>query len=133
MAVAFERGEKPTLLTVAEAATIAGVGRGTIRGWCSRGELPSVEGRTRADRLIRRTDLERYVASLASSAGAGLAPEVTAAQPASDRRRRRTANTSRSGWCASSWPAETRSAGSPRRSAARSICRRSSTTSSPTR
>jgi diguanylate cyclase (GGDEF)-like protein/excisionase family DNA binding protein len=84
MAIAFERGEHPALLTVAEAATIAGVGRGTIRGWCSRGELPSVEGRTRADRLIRRTDLERYVASLANPARAGDVPDVTAPQPGSD-------------------------------------------------
>jgi diguanylate cyclase (GGDEF)-like protein/excisionase family DNA binding protein len=84
MAVAFERGEHPALLTVAEAATIAGVGRGTIRGWCSRGELPSVEGRTRADRLIRRTDLERYLASLANPAGAGNIPDGTAPEPGAD-------------------------------------------------
>ena len=64
MAVVFERGGDTTPLTVAEAASIAGVGRGTIRGWCSRGELPSVAGRRRGDRLIRRSDLERHLSRL---------------------------------------------------------------------
>jgi diguanylate cyclase (GGDEF)-like protein/excisionase family DNA binding protein len=66
---------------VAEAATIAGVGRGTIRSWCARGELPSVAGRTRTERLIRRSDLERHVAGLA---GAGPIPDSVAIQPDPD-------------------------------------------------
>ena len=64
MGVVFERGGDTTPLTVAEAASIAGVGRGTIRRWCSRGELPSVAGRRRGDRLIRRSDLERHLSRL---------------------------------------------------------------------
>ncbi len=72
MAVAFERGETPALLTVAEAATMAGVGRGTIRSWCARGELPSVAGRTRTERLIRSSDLERHLVALAALAAAGV-------------------------------------------------------------
>ena len=83
MAVAFERGEDPALLTVAEAASIAGVGRGTIRSWCSRGELPSVAGRTPADRLIRRSDLERLLAGLAKDdLGLGGGPTPAEAQVA---------------------------------------------------
>jgi diguanylate cyclase (GGDEF)-like protein/excisionase family DNA binding protein len=62
MAVAIERGKDPARLTVAEAASIAGVGRGTIRSWCARGELPSVAGRSRGERLIRQSDLERHLA-----------------------------------------------------------------------
>ncbi len=76
MAVAFERGDKPALLTVAEAAAIAGVGRGTIRSWCARGELPSVAGRTRTERLIRRSDLERHIAGLADAGTAADGPGI---------------------------------------------------------
>ena len=75
MAVAFARGEEPVLLTVAEAASIAGVGRGTVRSWCSRGELPSVAGSTRGERLIRRSDLDRHLAVLGAT---GPAPEAPA-------------------------------------------------------
>ena len=76
MAVAFERGDKPALLTVAEAAAIAGVGRGTIRSWCARGELPSVAGRTRTERLIRRSDLERHIAGIADADPAADGPGI---------------------------------------------------------
>ena len=62
MAVALERGKDQTPLTVAEAASIAGVGRATIRGWCARGELPSVAGRVRGEQFIRRSDLDRHLA-----------------------------------------------------------------------
>ncbi len=64
MAVAIERGKDPAPLTVAEAASMAGVGRGTMRSWCARGELPSVAGRTRGERLIRRSDLEDHLSRL---------------------------------------------------------------------
>ncbi len=50
------------LLGLAEAATIAGVHRNTVRGWCLSGRLPSVRVNARGDRRVRRADLEAFVA-----------------------------------------------------------------------
>jgi len=51
------------LLTLSEAAAIAHVHRDTVRAWCASGRLPSLGGRRRGDRRVRRADLERHVAT----------------------------------------------------------------------
>jgi diguanylate cyclase (GGDEF)-like protein/excisionase family DNA binding protein len=86
MAVAIERGKDPAPLSVTEAASIAGVDRATIRSWCARGELPSVAGRRRGERLIRRSDLERHLAALGDTdlrnrGGAGTLERAPSADP----------------------------------------------------
>ncbi|HEY7524158.1 MAG TPA: diguanylate cyclase [Candidatus Limnocylindrales bacterium] len=51
------------LLTMTEAASIAGVHRNTIRAWCASGRLPFVRVDRRGERRVRRTDLDRQVAA----------------------------------------------------------------------
>jgi diguanylate cyclase (GGDEF)-like protein len=63
MVVAFDRGPQTHLLTVADAAGIAGVPRPLVRSWCSTGSLPSVPGRRRGERLIRPADLDVFLAA----------------------------------------------------------------------
>jgi len=61
MAVALDRLRDPGLLTIAQAAKLAGVHRNTIRTWCQSGRLPSVLVNRRGDRRLHRTDLERFL------------------------------------------------------------------------
>jgi diguanylate cyclase (GGDEF)-like protein len=63
MVAAFDRDPDRTLLTLADAAAIAGVGRADVRAWCSSGELPSVDGPRPRQRLVRRSDLAAFLAS----------------------------------------------------------------------
>ena len=60
MALAARPTPAAELLTLAEAARLAGVDRDTVRGWCDRGDLQAVRGTGRAVRL-RRRDLERLL------------------------------------------------------------------------
>ena len=50
------------MITIAEAARLAGVHRNTVRSWCASGRLSSVRINRRGDRRIRRRDVERFVA-----------------------------------------------------------------------
>ena len=59
MAIAF-RPPDP-LLTIGEAAALAGVHRNTLRGWCTSGRLASVRVNARGERRIRRSDLDRLL------------------------------------------------------------------------
>src|SRR5690606_2603988 len=47
------------LVSMREAATLAGVHRNTIRTWCAAGRLPYVRVNRRGDRRFRRSDVER--------------------------------------------------------------------------
>jgi len=51
------------LVTMHEAASIAGVHRNTIRTWCAAGRLPYVRVNRRGDRRFRRADLEQLLAN----------------------------------------------------------------------
>jgi diguanylate cyclase (GGDEF)-like protein/excisionase family DNA binding protein len=62
VAPAFERTSSGELITIAEAARLAGVHRNTVRSWCSSGRLSSVRINRRGDRRVRRQDVERFVA-----------------------------------------------------------------------
>jgi diguanylate cyclase (GGDEF)-like protein/PAS domain S-box-containing protein/excisionase family DNA binding protein len=68
MAPAFERTASGELVTIAEAARLAGVHRNTVRSWCASGRLSSVRINRRGDRRIRRPDVERFVARRAAIA-----------------------------------------------------------------
>ena len=68
MAPAFERTASGELVTIAEAARLAGVHRNTVRSWCASGRLSSVRINRRGDRRIRRPDVERFVARRAAVA-----------------------------------------------------------------
>jgi len=61
MVVAFERRPRGDLLTMSEAAVLAGVHRNTIRAWCASGRLPSVQIDARGERRVRRSDVERLM------------------------------------------------------------------------
>ncbi|MCI0581972.1 MAG: EAL domain-containing protein [Chloroflexi bacterium] len=63
MALAARSTATGDLLTVAQAATIAHVHPDTVRTWCTTGRLPSLGGRRRGDRRVRRTDLERVLSA----------------------------------------------------------------------
>ena len=60
MAVALHR-TPDELLTIGDAAKLAGVHRNTLRAWCASGRLASVRINVRGERRIRRTDLERLL------------------------------------------------------------------------
>ena len=60
MALAARPGPAAELLTLSEAARLAGVDRDTVRAWCDRGDLALVSGQGRQVRL-RRHDLERLL------------------------------------------------------------------------
>ena len=125
MALAARPGPAAELITLSEAARLAGVHRDTVRAWCARGELPSsAPGRPRELRL-RRSDLERLLDDRAAAPdprparakrqrnGAGTADGIE--RRAGAARRRRAARTR----CAASppsCPAPTRSSRSSRRS-----------------
>jgi diguanylate cyclase (GGDEF)-like protein/PAS domain S-box-containing protein/excisionase family DNA binding protein len=78
VAPAFERTASGELITIAEAARLAGVHRNTIRSWCASGRLSSVRINRRGDRRIRRRDVERFLAKRqAGSNGSTPAPPTT--------------------------------------------------------
>ena len=88
MALAARSTPEGDLLTLAQAATIARVHPDTVRSWCAAGRLPSLGGRRRGDRRVRRTDLERVLADRRRRRFRGLATtrpiadrDVTARDP----------------------------------------------------
>ena len=63
MVGAFDRGADSALFTLAQAADLAGVSRGTVRAWCLGGKVPSVAGPRRGERLVHRDAIEAHLAS----------------------------------------------------------------------
>lgn len=61
MAPAFDRAASGELITIAEAARLAGVHRNTVRSWCASGRLSSVRINRRGDRRVRRRDVESFI------------------------------------------------------------------------
>ena len=49
------------LITLSEAARLAGVHRDTVRSWCAKGDLPSLRQGARREVRLRRGDLERLI------------------------------------------------------------------------
>src|SRR5260221_4308236 len=49
------------LITLSEAARVAGVHRDTVRAWCARGDLPSLRQGPRREVRLRRGDLLRLL------------------------------------------------------------------------
>ena len=78
---AFDEHAGSPLLTLAQAASLAGVSRSTVRGWCVSGTLPSVAG-ARGERLIRQRDLERHLSFVGARAGADEMPARDASRAA---------------------------------------------------
>jgi diguanylate cyclase (GGDEF)-like protein/excisionase family DNA binding protein len=69
MVVALDRRDDG-LLTMTEAAELAGVHRNTIRAWCASGRLASVRASPRGERRVRRADVERLIAARTERAAA---------------------------------------------------------------
>jgi diguanylate cyclase (GGDEF)-like protein/PAS domain S-box-containing protein/excisionase family DNA binding protein len=65
VALALDSRRESPLLTIGQAAALAGVHRNTIRAWCQAGRLPSVRVNHRGDRRLRRADIERLVSARA--------------------------------------------------------------------
>ena len=61
MALAARPRPAAELITLAEAARLAGVHRDTVRAWCARGDLPSVRHGPRRELRLRRDDLLRHL------------------------------------------------------------------------
>jgi diguanylate cyclase (GGDEF)-like protein/excisionase family DNA binding protein len=61
MALAARPGPAAELITLAEAARLAGVHRDTVRAWVARGDLPSLRHGARHEFRLRRGDLERLM------------------------------------------------------------------------
>ena len=61
MALAARPGPAAELITLSEAALMAGVHRDTVRGWCARGKLPSLRHGVRGEVRLRRSDLEQLL------------------------------------------------------------------------
>ena len=84
MALAARPGPAAELITLSEAARLAGVHRDTVRAWCARGDLPSLRQGARAS----------FASAGATSSGCSkTAPQRPATRPAAaaDERRRRPA------------------------------------------
>src|SRR5580765_6193751 len=80
MSGAFDEHVGSPLLALGQAASLAGVSRGVVRGWCVSGSLPSVVGARRGERLIQPADLERHL-SLLSAGPDGVGPLPRSNQP----------------------------------------------------
>src|SRR5688500_15818475 len=63
MVVAFDGHTHDSLLTLAQAAQVAGVHPTTIRAWCASGRLPSVRVDRRGARRIHPDDISRLAAT----------------------------------------------------------------------
>jgi diguanylate cyclase (GGDEF)-like protein/excisionase family DNA binding protein len=61
MALAARPGPAAELITLAEAARLAGVHRETVRSWCSHGDLPSLRHGPHHEVRLRRGDLDRLL------------------------------------------------------------------------
>jgi diguanylate cyclase (GGDEF)-like protein/excisionase family DNA binding protein len=69
MALAARPGPAAELLTLSEAARVAGVHRETVRSWASRGHLPSTRHGARNEIRLRRGDLERLLVDRGATNG----------------------------------------------------------------
>ena len=78
VAPAYERTTSGELITIAEAARLAGVHRNTIRSWCAAGRLSSVRINRRGDRRVRRPEVEQFVVRRAATAAGRLGPSQPA-------------------------------------------------------
>ena len=74
MVLAARPGPAAELITLSEAARLAGVHRDTVRGWCDRGELPSIRHGKRQELRLRRGDLDRLLADRPDRRGGTGAP-----------------------------------------------------------
>ncbi|MEO5703876.1 MAG: EAL domain-containing protein [Candidatus Limnocylindrales bacterium] len=61
MALAARPGPAAELITLSEAARMAGVHRDTVRAWCARGDLPSLRHGARHEVRLRRDDLQQLL------------------------------------------------------------------------
>ncbi len=61
MALAARPGPAAELITLSEAARMAGVHRDTVRAWCARGDLPSLRQGARREVRLRRGDLQQLL------------------------------------------------------------------------
>jgi diguanylate cyclase (GGDEF)-like protein/excisionase family DNA binding protein len=61
MALAARPGPAAELITLSEAARLAGVHRNTVRAWCAKGDLPSLRQGARRELRLRRSDLDRLL------------------------------------------------------------------------
>ena len=75
----MSRDDAPTLLTVAQAATILGVHPNTVRTWTDAGRLTAYRINSRGDRRFRRGDVERLLVE-DRPADDGLFPSADAPQ-----------------------------------------------------
>ena len=86
MALAARPERAAELITLSEAARVAGVHRDTVRAWCARGDLPSLRQGTRRELRLRRGDLDRLLHGRARRAA------TNGGHGASGARRARSAN-----------------------------------------
>ncbi|HEY7828194.1 MAG TPA: helix-turn-helix domain-containing protein, partial [Candidatus Limnocylindrales bacterium] len=80
VAPVFDRTTNGDLVTIAEAARLAGVHRNTVRSWCASGRLSSVRINRRGDRRIRRGDIQGLVARRSAPSAPHLLPPVALTQ-----------------------------------------------------
>ncbi len=85
VAPAFDRTTSGDLVTITEAARLAGVHRNTVRTWCATGRLSSVRINHRGDRRIRRRDLQGLVARRSAEQAVAIAEAGTAQTNGSSR------------------------------------------------
>jgi diguanylate cyclase (GGDEF)-like protein/excisionase family DNA binding protein len=69
MALAARPEPAAELLTLSEAARVAGVHRETVRAWCTRGDLPTVRHGARQELRLRRADLDLLLLHRSHAAG----------------------------------------------------------------
>jgi diguanylate cyclase (GGDEF)-like protein/excisionase family DNA binding protein len=81
MALAARPNPAAELITLSEAARVAGVHRETVRAWCARGDLPSLRHGTRRETRLRRADLDRLLSRRAKGATGAVARRVTDQKP----------------------------------------------------
>jgi Amt family ammonium transporter len=79
---AHDRAAAGDLITIAEAARLAGVHRNTVRSWCASGRLSSVRINRRGDRRVRRRDVESFVARRATTSARIRRSKAAANRPA---------------------------------------------------
>jgi diguanylate cyclase (GGDEF)-like protein/excisionase family DNA binding protein len=86
--VVFDKQPAGGLLTISQAATLAGVHRSTIRAWCEAGHLSCVRVNARGERRVQRGDLTRLVRARSTHRRpAGLPNGTPSADPESATRR----------------------------------------------
>ena len=81
MVVAFDKPPSRGLLTISQAATLAGVHESTIRAWCASGRLQSVRVDPRGHRRVRPEDLTRLVEARSSGREVAGASAITLPGP----------------------------------------------------